>query len=110
MCVSCVSSNICIIKSSGRFFVSEFFKKLTKWAEKFGDIFLIWVGQRPFIFLYRVEAVQPLLSNSNYIDKSLEYQYLKPWLGTGLVTSSGKWLKKKKKKAQNHITTTNKDQ
>ncbi|XP_020283970.1 cytochrome P450 4c3-like [Pseudomyrmex gracilis] len=75
----------------------EFFKKLTKWAEKFGDIFLIWVGQRPFIFLYRVEAVQPLLSNSNYIDKSLEYQYLKPWLGTGLVTSSGeKWFFRRK--------------
>lgn len=78
----CIKSSDC--------FVSEFFKKLTKWAEEFGDIFLIWVGQRPFIFLYRVEAVQPLLSNSNHIDKSLEYQYLKPWLGTGLVTSSGK--------------------
>ncbi|KYQ52061.1 Cytochrome P450 4c3, partial [Trachymyrmex zeteki] len=70
----------------------EFFQQLMKWAYKFGDIYLIWVGLRPFIFLYRVEAVQPLLSSSVHIDKSLEYQYLKPWLGTGLVTSSGeKW-------------------
>ncbi|XP_036140235.1 cytochrome P450 4c3 [Monomorium pharaonis] len=70
----------------------EFFKKLVKWANEFGNIYLIWVGLRPFIFLYRVEAVQPLLSSSVHIDKSLEYQYLKPWLGTGLVTSTGeKW-------------------
>ncbi|CAL1684549.1 unnamed protein product [Lasius platythorax] len=69
-----------------------FFQKLVKWAREFGDIYLIWVGLRPFIFLYRVEAVQPLLSSSVHIDKSLEYQYLKPWLGTGLVTSTGeKW-------------------
>jgi len=76
----------------GCLFVSEFFQKLIKWAYKFGDIYLIWVGLRPFIFLYRVEAVQPLLNSSVHIDKSLEYQYLKPWLGTGLLTSGGKCL------------------
>lgn len=70
----------------------DFFQKLIKWAYQFGDIYLVWVGLRPFIFLYRVEAVQPLLSSSVHIDKSLEYQYLKPWLGEGLVTSTGeKW-------------------
>ncbi|KAL0133137.1 hypothetical protein PUN28_000715 [Cardiocondyla obscurior] len=72
--------------------ISEFFQNLVKWSQKYGDIFLIWVGLRPFIFLYKVEAVQPLLSSSVHIDKSLEYEYLKPWLGTGLVTSNGeKW-------------------
>ncbi|XP_070159992.1 cytochrome P450 4c3 [Polyergus mexicanus] len=70
----------------------EFFQKLRKWAREFGDIYLLWIGLRPFIFLYRVETVQPLLSSSVHIDKSLEYEYLKPWLGTGLVTSTGdKW-------------------
>ncbi|KAG7202822.1 hypothetical protein KM043_009979 [Ampulex compressa] len=70
----------------------EFFRKLVKWGREFGDIYLVWVGLRPFIFLYRAEAIQPLLSSSVHIDKSLEYQYLKPWLGTGLVTSTGeKW-------------------
>jgi len=70
--------------------VSEFFRKLVKWSEEFGDIYLIWVGMRPFIFLYKMEAVQALLSSSVHISKSLEYQYLKPWLGTGLLTSNGK--------------------
>jgi len=63
---------------------------LIKWAKEFGNIYLLWVGLRPFIFLYKVEAIQPLLSSSVHIDKSLEYAYLKPWLGTGLVTSTGK--------------------
>ncbi|GAB1861205.1 Cytochrome P450 4c3 [Camponotus japonicus] len=67
----------------------EFFQNLIKWAEEFGNIYLLWVGLRPFIFLYKVEAIQPLLSSSVHIDKSLEYAYLKPWLGTGLVTSTG---------------------
>lgn len=71
-------------------FPLEFFNKLVRWSREFGDIYLIWVGLRPFIFLYKVEAVQPLLSSSTHIEKSLEYQYLKPWLGTGLVTSGGK--------------------
>ncbi|XP_032691172.1 cytochrome P450 4c3-like isoform X2 [Odontomachus brunneus] len=72
--------------------LEEFFKKLVKWAEQFGDIYLLWVGMRPFIFLYKAEAVQSLLKSSIHIDKSLEYEYLKPWLGTGLVTGNGeKW-------------------
>lgn len=70
----------------------EVFKKLLKWGREMGDIYLVWIGLRPFIFLYKAEAIQPLLSSSVHIDKSLEYEYLQPWLGTGLVTSTGeKW-------------------
>ncbi|XP_017761217.1 PREDICTED: cytochrome P450 4c3-like [Eufriesea mexicana] len=70
----------------------EAFKKMIKWGKELGDMYLIWVGMRPFIFLYKAEAIQPLLSSSVHIDKSLEYQYLHSWLGNGLVTSSGeKW-------------------
>ncbi|XP_076297529.1 cytochrome P450 4c3 isoform X1 [Lasioglossum baleicum] len=73
------------------------FKKMNSWGKELGDMYLIWVGMRPFIFLYKAEAVQPLLSSSVHIDKSLEYQYLRPWLGTGLVTSTGeKWHSRRK--------------
>ena len=71
-------------------YVAEAFKKMIKWGKELGDMYLIWVGMRPFIFLYKAEAIQPLLSSSVHIDKSLEYQYLQPWLGSGLVTSTGK--------------------
>ena len=77
------------------FFVScllEFFRRLVVWSREFGDIYLLWLGTRPLVFVYRAEAVQPLLSSNIHIDKSLEYQYLKPWLGTGLVTSTGQFF------------------
>ncbi|XP_034941155.1 cytochrome P450 4c3-like [Chelonus insularis] len=69
--------------------LEEFFKKLLEWGKQFGDIYLLWLGPRPLVFVYRVEGVQPLLSSSIHIEKSLEYQYLKPWLGDGLVNSTG---------------------
>ncbi|XP_053972202.1 cytochrome P450 4c3-like [Hylaeus volcanicus] len=70
----------------------ESFKRLVQWGRELGDMYLVWVGMRPFIFLYKAEAIQPLLNSSVHIDKSLEYEYLHPWLGSGLVTSAGeKW-------------------
>ncbi|XP_076376571.1 cytochrome P450 4C1 [Megalopta genalis] len=73
------------------------FKKMINWGKELGDMYLIWVGMRPFIFLYKAEAVQPLLSSSVHIDKSLEYEYLQPWLGSGLLTSTGeKWHSRRK--------------
>lgn len=77
--------------------LEEFFKKLIKWSKEFGDIFITWVGMRPFLWIYRVEQVQPLLSSNIHIDKSLEYEYLRPWIGTGLITSNGlKWHSRRK--------------
>ncbi|KAK0182082.1 hypothetical protein PV327_000251 [Microctonus hyperodae] len=69
--------------------LEEFFKRLIIWGKQFGDIYILWLGFRPLVFVYRVEGIQPLLSSSIHIDKSLEYQYLKPWLGNGLVLSTG---------------------
>lgn len=66
---------------------------MLKWGKELGDMYLVWVGMRPFIFLYKAEAIQPLLSSSVHIDKSLEYGYLRPWLGSGLVTSTGEYYK-----------------
>ncbi|XP_011504291.1 PREDICTED: cytochrome P450 4c3-like [Ceratosolen solmsi marchali] len=74
-----------------------FFGKLLRWNRELGDIYLLWVGSRPFVFLTKVEDVQPLLSSSQHIDKSLEYQYLRPWLGNGLIISAGeKWHARRK--------------
>ncbi|XP_014611194.1 PREDICTED: cytochrome P450 4c3-like [Polistes canadensis] len=77
--------------------LEEFFSNLIEWSNRFGDIFLVWVGIRPFIFLYKVETVQPLLSSRVHINKSFEYGYLIPWLGNGLITSNGKrWHHRRK--------------
>lgn len=36
-----------------------------------------------------VVMFQPILSSSKHINKSTDYSYLHPWLGTGLLTSAG---------------------
>ena len=40
---------------------------------------------------------QAILTNTKLITKSSEYNFVKPWLSTGLLTSSGqKWIKRRK--------------
>lgn len=40
---------------------------------------------------------QPILNSPKHIDKSPDYSYLHPWLGTGLLTSYGqKWHSRRK--------------
>lgn len=40
-------------------------------------------------------VLQVVLSNQIFIEKATDYDYLKPWLGTGLLTSAGKIFKSK---------------
>jgi cytochrome P450 family 4 len=39
-------------------------------------------------------SCQVILSSSKLIDKSRDYNYLEPWLNTGLLTSTGNLLVK----------------
>ncbi|KAF4521819.1 hypothetical protein B566_EDAN012476 [Ephemera danica] len=36
----------------------DFFRLLHECAAKYGECFVLWVGQRPFVFLQSAEAVQ----------------------------------------------------
>ncbi|PSN47185.1 hypothetical protein C0J52_14717, partial [Blattella germanica] len=55
-----------------------FFRLLKQCANKYGDIFRIWVGQRPFIFIYRAEAIQPTYQESLVLCGSLKQEIGKP--------------------------------
>lgn len=57
----------------------------------------MWLGARPFVLLYRADAVETVLASNVLTDKSVEYSWLKPWLGEGLVTSNkSKWKIRRK--------------
>nr|QST15032.1 CYP4C33-like protein 3 [Diaphanosoma celebensis] len=64
---------------------------------KEGPIIRTWAGPFPMYFLFTAPAFEAVLSSSSLIDKSREYNFLHPWLNTGLLTSTGsKWQERRK--------------
>ncbi|KAK2865556.1 hypothetical protein Q7C36_001612 [Tachysurus vachellii] len=77
----------------------EFFCQMIEFADKFRNAPLLqaWLGPLPFLFLYHAETVERVLNNSVHMDKAYSYTFLHPWLGTGLLTSTGtKWRSRRK--------------
>lgn len=53
------------------------------------DLFRVWIGQEPVVCIWKPEMVERVLGDNFLLEKSYHYDYLKPWLGDGLLTSSG---------------------
>uniref|UniRef100_A0A8C7X5F8 Uncharacterized protein n=1 Tax=Oryzias sinensis TaxID=183150 RepID=A0A8C7X5F8_9TELE len=77
----------------------EFFNQILEFCDTFRDepLFKIWVGPVPFVVLFHSETVEKVLSNPVHLDKSFAYTFLHPWLGTGLLTSTGKKWKQRRR-------------
>ncbi|XP_074011149.1 cytochrome P450 4V2 [Numenius arquata] len=76
-----------------------FFKQLQIYVEEFRSwpLFKLWLGPLPVMILYHPDTVEVILSSSKHIEKSYLYHFLHPWLGTGLLTSTGdKWRSRRK--------------
>ncbi|KAL1450855.1 hypothetical protein WDU94_003170 [Cyamophila willieti] len=70
------------------------FEKVLFLAKEYDDQPLVkfWVGPRLLVFLKDPRDVEIILSSHVHIDKSPEYRFFKPWLGNGLLISTGeKW-------------------
>ncbi|XP_073463815.1 cytochrome P450 4V2-like [Aquarana catesbeiana] len=77
----------------------DFFQQIIEYTEVLRDLPLIklWIGPLPFLIVYHAETVEPILSTSKHMDKSFAYKFLHPWLGLGLLTSTGeKWRSRRK--------------
>uniref|UniRef100_A0A8C6LMU4 Cytochrome P450 4V2 n=1 Tax=Nothobranchius furzeri TaxID=105023 RepID=A0A8C6LMU4_NOTFU len=77
----------------------DFFGQIIELTREFGHLplFKIWVGPIPFVVLFHAETVEKVLSNPIHLDKAFAYKFLHPWLGTGLLTSTGtKWRQRRK--------------
>ncbi|KAI5641164.1 cytochrome p450 domain-containing protein [Phthorimaea operculella] len=56
-----------------------------------------WIGPRLIVFLYDPRDVELILSSHIHIDKADDYKFFKPWLGNGLLISTGqKWRSHRK--------------
>ncbi|XP_077969274.1 uncharacterized protein LOC120344841 [Styela clava] len=60
--------------------------------DKGREVTLVWLGGYPVVLVAGPNAAEVILHSSKHIQKSFFYKFLHPWLGTGLLTSSGdKW-------------------
>ncbi|XP_072353006.1 cytochrome P450 4V2-like [Scyliorhinus torazame] len=90
-----VVGNALLFKPSGE----DFFRQLIEYTTQCRDepLMKLWMGPLPFIVLFHAETVEVILSSSKQLDKSYVYKFLHPWLGTGLLTSTGnKWRARRK--------------
>uniref|UniRef100_A0A182MJS7 Cytochrome P450 n=1 Tax=Anopheles culicifacies TaxID=139723 RepID=A0A182MJS7_9DIPT len=57
----------------------------------------IWNGLTPYVLISQAQAVEKILSSTKNIEKGRDYEFLQPWLGTGLLTSpASKWQHRRK--------------
>ncbi|KAM5264054.1 cytochrome P450 4V2 [Ctenodactylus gundi] len=78
---------------------AEFFQQIVQYTEEFRHMPLLklWIGPVPMVALFHAENVEVILTSSKQIDKSYMYKFLEPWLGLGLLTSTGnKWRSRRK--------------
>ncbi|KDR12227.1 cytochrome P450 4C1-like isoform X2 [Zootermopsis nevadensis] len=67
-------------------------KLLEDRVNQYQPIYRAWIGSTPTINITRPEHAEAVLNSIRHLDKPFAYKFLRPWLGTGLLTSSGqKW-------------------
>ncbi|KAJ8727107.1 hypothetical protein PYW08_015504 [Mythimna loreyi] len=66
-------------------------------CDKYGYVVRGWLGSKLVIFLGNPEDVEVILNSNEHIDKASDYKFFEPWLGEGLLISSGqKWRSHRK--------------
>uniref|UniRef100_A0A8D9EEA6 Cytochrome P450 4g15 n=1 Tax=Cacopsylla melanoneura TaxID=428564 RepID=A0A8D9EEA6_9HEMI len=70
---------------------NSIFEKVLSLAKEYDNKPLVkfWFGPRLFLFLKDPRDIEIILSSHVHIDKSPEYSFFKPWLGNGLLISTG---------------------
>ncbi|XP_049721243.1 cytochrome P450 4V2 [Elephas maximus indicus] len=84
-----------LLKADGK----EYFQQIIQYSEEYRymPLLKLWMGPVPMVVLYKAENVEVILTSSKQIDKSSMYKFLEPWLGQGLLTSTGnKWRTRRK--------------
>ncbi|XP_046438964.1 cytochrome P450 4C1-like isoform X4 [Daphnia pulex] len=68
-----------------------------EWPKKYGHFRRGWFGLNGYIDISCPIAAEEILSSQKFIDKGKEYSLLMPWLGEGLLTSTGdRWRKRRR--------------
>lgn len=71
---------------------NKIFSELQKTWKLYPHIQRSWVGIYPEIHIAKAEYVEKIMSTTKHMEKSYVYEFIKPWLGDGLLISKGeKW-------------------
>ncbi|XP_065301003.1 cytochrome P450 4C1-like isoform X1 [Dermacentor albipictus] len=55
-------------------------------------LFRFYIGPHPTVAVFKADYIETVLNGQSTIEKSVDYEVLHSWLGTGLLTSAGtKW-------------------
>lgn len=62
--------------------------------QKYGPIYRSWVGSVPMVHISKPEHVQTIFRSNTETYKGAMYKFLQPWLGQGLISGEGLYLKR----------------
>ncbi|XP_015121012.1 cytochrome P450 4C1 isoform X1 [Diachasma alloeum] len=66
-------------------------------AKDYYPVYKLWFLHRPSVMIHHPDDIKILLSSKTMIKKASVYDFLRPWLATGLLTSTGdKWRRRRK--------------
>lgn len=76
----------------------DYLTTILKWQREFNrQIFRVWIAGQHYSVFTKPEDMEVILTSTEILLKKDVYDYLRPWLGDGLLTSgSTKWHKHRK--------------
>ncbi|XP_041452465.1 cytochrome P450 4V2-like isoform X2 [Lytechinus variegatus] len=84
-------------KSDQREFFVDMRHLMDEYRARSGGLMRMWLGPVPALVLYKAKHMEVVLNSTRHIRKGYIYKFLEPWLGLGLLTSSGqKWFHRRK--------------
>nr|XP_024217166.1 cytochrome P450 4C1-like isoform X2 [Halyomorpha halys] len=68
-----------------------------RFQAKYGHVIRYWLGSKLVILISDADDAEVLFRDTQNIGKADVYKFMHPWLGTGLLTSTGhKWFQRRK--------------
>ncbi|XP_049765138.1 cytochrome P450 4C1-like [Schistocerca cancellata] len=75
----------------------EIMNVFDRMSKQYWPLFRTWLGHTPEVHLMKAEYVEKIMTSSELITKAHIYTFLQPWLGDGLLMSTGaKWHSRRK--------------
>ncbi|XP_058802590.1 cytochrome P450 4C1-like [Phymastichus coffea] len=77
--------------------MDEVYNVLREINKKYYPLTRIWFGPFPTVTIHHPDDLEVLLSSNTHIEKGPSYKIFRPWLKTGLLTSTGsKWHQRRR--------------